>query len=80
MTAVISEGQRVTVISVGIQGPQGPPGESGVQGATGLPGPNDIGGYGIALGPSVLLGDVLSFDGAVWTNKNQNQLTDGGNF
>lgn len=76
---VLPSQARVTVVTVGVQGPPGPPGSQGVQGAEG---PNAIGGYGIVLGPGVENGDVLSFDsvGAVWTNRNQNLLTDGGNF
>jgi hypothetical protein len=69
----------VKVVSVGVQGPPGPQGSQGIQGTEG---PNAIGGYGIVLGPSVESGDVLSFNsvGAVWTNRNQKLLTDGGNF
>ena len=81
MTVTPNQG-GVTVVTVGVQGPPGPPGVTGAQGPMGLPGPNAIGGYGIILGPGVENGDVLSFDsvGAVWTNRNQKLLTDGGNF
>jgi hypothetical protein len=68
-TSIIEVGGQTSVVSVGIQGPSGPPGNA------------IIGGYSVTVS-SLATGDVLSFDGAnsYWKNVKAIDLTDGGNF
>lgn len=54
---------------VGAPGPQGPQGISG----------NTIGGYAVSIN-GVGNGDLLSFSDGNWINRQQQILTDGGNF
>lgn len=73
------------VVSVGSQGPQGPAGPQGEQGPQGPQGPAgsfDIIGYPVVQVGDLQNGDVLSFatDIMAWYNRNQDTLTDGGNF
>ena len=67
-TVVVEKGE-VTVVTVGIQGPEGS--------AAGT----IIGGYAVQVA-SVINKDVLSFDSATgtWKNRPATELTDGGNF
>lgn len=59
--------QKVAVVSAGPQGPQGPPGIS------------TIGGYGFNFS-GLTAGDILSFSGSAWYNRDDESVTDGGNF
>ena len=52
----------------------------GVQGPVGPAGPNSIGGYPIALSGTPQNMDALMFNTGAWTNINQTEITDGGNF
>ena len=52
----------------------------GVQGPAGPAGPNTIGGYPIALSGTPQNMDALMFNTGAWTNINQTEITDGGNF
>lgn len=52
----------------------------GVQGPAGPAGPNTIGGYPIALTGTPQNMDALMFNTGAWTNINQTEITDGGNF
>lgn len=67
----------------GVQGVQGPEGPQGIQGVVGPQGPagsgTTIGGYDVTM-VGGQENDLLSFTGAVWTNRPQTQVTDGGNF
>mgnify|MGYP006921297475 CR=1 FL=1 len=63
----VFENPQPTIVEVIAAGPQGPAG------------PNEIGGYGIAI-DDVINGDVLGFNGAAWYNRRQETLSDGGNF
>lgn len=66
---VIVEESGVTVVTVGIQGPEGA--------STGTV----LGGYTVEL-VNLVNNDVLSFSSAtsVWKNRPAAELTDGGNF
>lgn len=68
-SSVVSVDGQTSVLTAGIQGPSGPPGNA------------IIGGYGVTVA-SLATGDVLSFDGAnsYWKNTKAVDLTDGGNF
>lgn len=68
-SSIVSVDGDTSVLSVGVQGPAGPPGSA------------VIGGYGVTV-TSLATGDVLSFDGAnsYWKNTKATDLTDGGNF
>lgn len=59
--------QLVNVVAAGPQGPQGPPGLA------------TIGGYGFNIA-GLTAGDVLSFSGSAWYNRDDESVTDGGNF
>lgn len=69
MTSVIEVGGETSILTAGIQGPSGPPGEA------------FVGGYSVTV-TSLATGDVLSFDGvnSRWQNVKAVDLTDGGNF
>lgn len=56
-------------------------GASGPQGPQGIPGPSSIGGYPIATA-SIQNLDALMFRSTLgaWTNINQTEISDGGNF
>lgn len=54
--------------------------DRGLIGPPGPPGPNEIGGYPIALVGSPNNYDALMFNTGVWTNIPQTEITDGGNF
>lgn len=66
---VVVEKDNVTVVSVGVQGPEGA--------AAGTV----IGGYAVTVS-GVINKDLLSFDSATgtWRNRPAIELTDGGNF
>ena len=65
----------------GIQGVEGPAGESGDVGAQGLPGPNEIGGYGIMVDSESLTdGDLLIFGGDAWVKVSKTDLLNGGEY
>lgn len=68
-SSIISVDGQTSVLTAGIQGPAGPPGEA------------FIGGYSVTV-TGLTTGDVLSFDGAnsYWKNTKAVDLTDGGNF
>lgn len=75
------------LLEIAIQGPAGPVGATGATGPVGPVGP--VGPNGgidmIAEASDVLInnampGDVLAFNGVLWTNNSQSRLTDGGNF
>jgi hypothetical protein len=55
--------------------------DRGVQGPQGVPGPNTIGGYPISTA-SIQNLDALMFRSTLgaWTNINQTEISDGGNF
>lgn len=61
--------QIVEVVARGPQGPQGPTGDT------------TVGGYPVVMS-NANNGDVLSFSTSImsWYNRNQETLTDGGNF
>lgn len=59
--------------TIGIRGPQG------IQGIQGIPGPNEIGGFPVAVA-SAQENDTLLLKSWQWTNTPQEALTDGGNF
>lgn len=58
------------IIEVNVPGATGPQGE---------PGLSTIGGYGISVS-NLESGDLLRFTGLDWGNKNENEITDGGNY
>lgn len=60
--------QQKIEISRGLTGPQGPAG------------PNNIGGYPIALAGTPQNYDALMFVTGNWTNIPQTEIADGGNF
>lgn len=66
-TVVVLDEQPAEIISEGVMGPPGPPGN------------NLIGGYSVAL-VNPQLGDLLSFGGDKFVNTPAASLTDGGNF
>ena len=66
-TVVVIEDAPTEIISEGIQGPPGPPGN-------GL-----VGGYSVDL-VNPQPGDILSFSGQKFVNTPAPSLTDGGNF
>lgn len=57
----------VQKLVVGAVGPQGPPGLA------------TIGGYGFNIS-GLTSGDILGFNGSAWYNRDDNSITDGGNF
>lgn len=59
--------QKVNVVAAGPQGPKGDPGLS------------TIGGYGFNFS-GLTPGDLLSFSGSAWYNRDDESVTDGGNF
>ena len=64
---IVTEDKAPEIITEGVQGPPGPPGN------------NLVGGYTVALiNPQP--GDVLSFGGDKFVNTPAANLTDGGNF
>lgn len=54
--------------------------DRGAAGPAGPPGPNEIGGYPIALAGTPNNYDALMFNSGSWTNIPQVEITDGGNF
>lgn len=58
------------VVRVVAPGPQGPRGLDGGVGLGGIP----------TSFQNIRAGDLLMFDGSNWTNENQTQIIDGGNF
>lgn len=66
-TVVVVEQPPSEIISEGIQGPPGPPGN------------NLVGGFNVVLS-NPLPGDLLSFSGDKFINTPPANLTDGGNF
>lgn len=64
---VVVEDKPAEIITEGIQGPPGPPGN------------NLVGGYSVAL-TNPRPGDLLSFQGDKFVNTPAASLTDGGNF
>jgi hypothetical protein len=87
-TVVVTEEQPAELISEGVLGPPGQTGEKGdkgdkgdrgADGAHGDPGPNEIGGFAVALSNPVI-GDLLALGDNKWTNISAPNLTDGGNF
>lgn len=84
---IVSEGKLSTVevkptdqasvqlglTTIGIRGPQG------IQGIQGIPGPNEIGGFPVAVS-GAQENDTLLLKSWEWTNTPQEALTDGGNF
>lgn len=52
------------------------PGATGPQGPQGL---STIGGYGFSIN-NLTSGDLLRFTGSNWGNKNEDEITDGGNY
>lgn len=59
--------------STGLRGPQG------IQGIQGIPGPNEIGGFPVAVA-NAKENDTLLLKSWAWQNTPQEALTDGGNF
>ena len=64
---VVVEDKATEIISEGIQGPPGPPGN------------NYLGGFQVAVS-SPRQGDVISFANGQFINQPAASLTDGGNF
>lgn len=66
---VLEVGGAIQVVSVGIQGPAGPPGES------------LIGGYLVSV-TNLANNDLIRFDSATqrWVNIKSTDIVDGGNF
>jgi len=67
ITVVVLDEQPAEIISEGVMGPPGPPGN------------NLVGGYAVALS-NPQPGDVLSFGDNKFVNTSAASLTDGGNF
>lgn len=67
VTILVVEEPPAEIISEGMMGPPGPPGN------------NLVGGYSVALS-NPQPGDVLSFGGDKFINASAASLTDGGNF
>jgi hypothetical protein len=59
--------------TMGLRGPKGDKGDQGI------PGPNEIGGYPVAVS-GAQENDTLLLKSWAWTNTPQEALTDGGNF
>ena len=59
--------------TIGLRGPQG------IQGIVGPPGPNEIGGFPVAVADAQEK-DLLQLKSWTWQNTPQEALTDGGNF
>lgn len=59
--------------NIGLRGPQG------IQGIQGIPGPNEIGGFPVAVS-AAQENDTLLLKSWQWQNTPQEALTDGGNF
>ena len=59
--------------AIGLRGPQG------IQGIQGIPGPNEIGGFPVAVS-GAQENDTLLLKSCEWKNTPQEALTDGGNF
>lgn len=59
--------------AIGLRGPQG------IQGIQGIPGPNEIGGFPVAVS-GAQENDTLLLKSWEWKNTPQEALTDGGNF
>jgi hypothetical protein len=49
------------------------------RGVSGPPGPNEIGGYPVAI-TNAQNRDLLMWQTGTWVNTNQTEVTDGGNF
>ena len=66
---ILEIGGSTEVITVGIQGPQGPPGA------------NYIGGYLVSVA-NLANNDLIRFDSAIqrWVNIKQSDVLNGGNF
>jgi hypothetical protein len=64
---------QLGLTNIGLRGPQG------VQGEQGIPGPNEIGGFPVALS-NAQEKDLLQLKSWSWQNTPQEALTDGGNF
>lgn len=64
---------EVGMTTIGLRGPQG------IQGIQGVPGPNEIGGFPVAVA-NPQENDTLLLKQWTWQNTPQEALTDGGNF
>lgn len=64
---------EVGMANIGLRGPQG------IQGIQGVPGPNEIGGFPVAV-TDAKENDTLLLKSWSWQNTPQEALTDGGNF
>lgn len=63
----------------GARGEKGQDGAQGIQGIQGVPGPNEIGGFPVAVA-NPQENDTLLLKQWTWQNTPQEALTDGGNF
>ena len=64
---------QLGLTNIGLRGPQG------IQGIQGIPGPNEIGGFPVAVS-AAQENDTLLLKSWQWQNTPQEALTDGGNF
>lgn len=69
-SSAVVENKDFVVVSVGEQGPPGPPG---------LNGDGNLAGHPVLV-TDLSAGDMLRYSGAAWTNVPQTDVVDGGNF